>query len=81
MSNLVTHLVSIKRASTEPLSLNIEPKSVLVNFEWASILAYQSYFPNVEMRGCFFHYAQALWKNFIKIGLKSEYGSSKELNK
>ena len=35
------------------------------------------------MRGCFLHYAQSqsLWRNFLTIGLKSEYESSNELKK
>ena len=44
----------------EKLDKRMCPKSVMVDFEWASILSFEYCFPTVEMRGCYFHFAQCL---------------------
>ena len=42
----------------------LNPEYILVDFELAAIAALEHHFPNVEIKGCYFHFAQCLWRNF-----------------
>lgn len=44
------------------------------DFELASRNAIKYHFPNVERKGCWFHFRQAVNRRVIKIGLKKRYG-------
>jgi hypothetical protein len=46
---------------------------ILSDFEQAVLSSFQSKFPGVVMKGCFFHYTQALWKNIVDNGLRKAY--------
>ncbi|CAF1018080.1 unnamed protein product [Brachionus calyciflorus] len=50
------------------------PNVVVSDFETAAINAFRNNFQKVLMKGCHFHYTQALWKNIQKVGLVGEYG-------
>lgn len=43
------------------------PKSVMLDFEQASIKAFKHHFPETRMIGCFFHYSQCLWRKFCEV--------------
>jgi len=40
---------------------SLNPKSILTDFENASISAFKEVFPQIENRGCFFHLSQCIW--------------------
>ncbi|CAF0824223.1 unnamed protein product [Brachionus calyciflorus] len=44
-----------------------------MDFETASIQAFKEAFPGVIIKGCHFHFTQALWKNIQKAGLSDVY--------
>jgi hypothetical protein len=44
------------------LQPNLNPVSVMTDFELAAINAFKSSFPNSNARGCFFHFSQCLWR-------------------
>lgn len=46
----------------------------MADFEKASTLAIKYHFPNVNIKGCWFHYRQAIYRRAVKIGLKQYYG-------
>ncbi len=39
----------------------------------AAISAIEEVFPNVVLSGCFFHYAQSLWRKLQSLGLQQDY--------
>ena len=52
---------------------DLSPGSVLMDFEAAMRKAVLSVWPSTTIRGCYFHFCQALWMNFQKYDLVPEY--------
>ena len=52
----------------------ITPTWAMVDFDEASVSAFQHVFPEAAAAGCWFHYAQSLIKHLNKFGLKEAYG-------
>jgi len=52
------------------------PVRFLLDFEEAMILALRSFFPSASVKGCYFHFTQAIWRNCQKIGLAPYYNES-----
>lgn len=50
----------------------IVTKTMILDFEKGSRAAMKEVFPGIEMKGCYFHFAQCLWKNAKKKGLCDE---------
>jgi len=50
--------------------------TVVVDFEAAMWTAVQRVMPNVHLRGCFFHYAQAVWRKIQDLGWYFDYVTS-----
>ena len=50
-----------------------EPQSVLCDFERGLHNAVQHVWPGVTVRGCYFHYKQALWRKMQAFDLSAEY--------
>ena len=51
------------------------PTSAMADFEDASVTAFRQVFGDVNVTGCWFHYARAITKRVRKLGLKDEYVS------
>jgi len=49
------------------LNPNLSPTSIMSDFEKAAISAFADIYPLAELRGCFFHFSQCLWRKFSKI--------------
>jgi len=59
----------------------MDPKSILTDFEQAEINAFKDVFPNVEMRGCFFHFNQCIWRKIQGSGeLQARYQDTVDPN-
>ncbi|CAK9291892.1 unnamed protein product [Gordionus sp. m RMFG-2023] len=43
------------------------------DYEAATISAHRFVFPNMSIKGCFFHYSQALWRKCQALGLDTGY--------
>ena len=50
----------------------------MADFEIALRTAIQNAFPNIEMKGCHFHYAQCIWKFVLDTGHKMSFSNSSE---
>ena len=57
---------------------NLNPTSILVDFEKAAINAAKSTFQHTEIKGCYFHLLQSLIRKVKKLDLFEEYTSNKE---
>lgn len=60
------------------LEKNLKPVSVMSDFEKASISAFEEIFPNISIRGCFFHFHQCNYRKIQNLGLKSKYDKDSE---
>jgi transposase-like protein len=46
---------------------DIAPSTVIIDFEKAEENSCRASFPQSNVHGCFFHFAQAIWRNIQKI--------------
>ena len=57
------------------------PTTVVLDFELASINAFQTEFPNIEVKGCYFHFNQSLWKHVQSLGIVRAYRNDRRVKK
>ncbi|XP_034935332.1 uncharacterized protein [Chelonus insularis] len=60
------------------LEPRLDPKTIIVDFEIAFIHAVKEVFPNVLVKGCFFHYTQAIWRKIQAYHLQNNYAKDSE---
>ena len=53
-------------------SVDINPRTWIVDFERGAINAIKKYWPNVT-RGCYFHLQQSVYRKVVELGCKSNY--------
>ncbi len=60
---------------------SFNPRKLMVDFNIAQIKAVKEIFPDCKLHTCFFHFSQAIWKNFKKNNLcgKNTYERNSEL--
>ena len=58
--------------------IHFKPAIFQVDFELAMINAIREIFPDLCIRGCYFHFAKALWKNVQEFGLARLYRNSRK---
>ncbi|XP_072378071.1 uncharacterized protein [Diabrotica undecimpunctata] len=51
----------------------LRPPTIMMDFERAAMNAAQTEFPNVRIRGCFFHFSQYMWRHIQSAGLQRRY--------
>ena len=54
---------------------NACPDVINCDFEYAAFATMKTYFPNVEIRGCLFHFSENLLKQIKSMGLMGSYNS------
>uniref|UniRef100_H2XX57 MULE transposase domain-containing protein n=1 Tax=Ciona intestinalis TaxID=7719 RepID=H2XX57_CIOIN len=59
---------------------NLNPKSVLVDFEKASINALEEVFTASQIQGCLFHLSQSVFRKIQQLGLQQLYRSNSEIS-
>lgn len=59
--------------------LPFHPRQIQTDFEMAAICAIRISFPLADIRGCFFHYTQAIWRKVQTLGLAGAYRESPEV--
>ena len=52
---------------------NACPSHLIVDFELAAINSFSLNFPGTQIKGCFFHLTQNLWRKIQELGLKARY--------
>ncbi|CAF0806273.1 unnamed protein product [Brachionus calyciflorus] len=61
--------------------LVLNPSTIMTDLELAAINAFRSKFPNIQAKACFFHFAQALFKNFTaSVFFQFEYNNDQKIN-
>ena len=57
-----------------------DPKSFLIDFEEAARQAIEETFPNITVKGCFFHFSQSIYRRVQAAGLQSKYQNEDEFS-
>jgi len=52
---------------------NARPERVITDFELAAMNGFSQEYPNVQQRGCFFHFSQNVYRRIQRAGLQAEY--------
>ncbi|XP_046361313.1 uncharacterized protein LOC124138621 [Haliotis rufescens] len=69
------------KTETERLHLNLQPQILQIDFEKAVANAALAVFDNIQIRGCYFHFSQALWRRIQHLGLVSRYKNDADFPK
>lgn len=54
-------------------NFDLNPQIILSDFELAFMNAARATFVNSSIKGCLFHFTQAIWKKTVVLGLKQQY--------
>ncbi len=57
----------------------IATANMMMDFELAERNAFSEVFPEIQVRGCTFHYGQAIIRKIGQIGLKEQYGDAESM--
>ena len=68
-------------ASAVRFGMQFSPQTICIDFEAAVITTIRHQFPNVRIRGCLFHYSQALWRKVQELGLSGRYKEDEAFNR
>ena len=61
--------------------MQFQPTTVCIDFEAAMIAAVQDIFHNARIRGCLFHFSQAIWRKVQELGLTIRYKEDEAFNR
>lgn len=73
MSNKTRTTYTQALAKLKQLQPNLNPKTILIDFELGFMGAISKFFPNATIWGCFFHFSQCLWRKVQEEGLQTRY--------
>ena len=59
---------------------NLDPNTIMVDYEKAAINALSTTFPCTEIQGCYFHFGQAIWRHIQALGLQQRYKNEEEFS-
>ena len=57
------------------------PSVVILDFEQASMIAFETEFPRISVKGCYFHFNQSLWRAIHRNNLVNAYRNSRQLKR
>ena len=63
------------------LNPDLSPRRVITDFELAASNSFRKIFSTTEVEGCFFHFAQAIWRKIQDRGLAVLYKKNDEIRK
>lgn len=70
---IYTRFFNLIKAKCIDIGLQLQPATVMVDFETATINAAKTVFPGATLRGCFFHFTQCIWRKTQQTGLQIAY--------
>ncbi|XP_054709080.1 uncharacterized protein LOC129218781 [Uloborus diversus] len=75
-----TYLTLFKnlKIQAEKFGFKFQPPSAMLDFEAGAINALEEVFPFINVKGCYFHYSQAIWRKVQELGLVKNYVNSEE---
>ena len=76
-----TRMFQLLQQAAQRFGMQLKPNTVSIDFEMAMINTVQQFFPNSRIRGCLFHYSQAVWRKVQHLGLTVRYREDREFNR
>ncbi|XP_060065972.1 uncharacterized protein LOC132546279 [Ylistrum balloti] len=70
---IYTRFFTLLKTAMADLHLPMTPATVFVDFETAVHNAIRTVFPGTEIKGCFFHFTQCIWRKAQTTGLQLPY--------
>ena len=65
----------------EELNPDLSPRRVITDFGLAALNSFRKDFPTKEVKGCFFHFAQTIWRKIQDLGLAGLHKENDEMRK
>ena len=66
------------KEAAQNFGLDIVPNKVMTDFETGLVQAIQINFPTAEILGCFYHFAQSVWRKVQELGLQLMYNDPQD---
>lgn len=60
-------------AKAQQLGVLLQPTTIIFDFEKGAMNAAIAAFPQINVKGCLFHFTQAIWRHIVSSGLKGAY--------
>ncbi|XP_052127756.1 uncharacterized protein LOC127750338 [Frankliniella occidentalis] len=57
----------------EQYHFHLQPEIIMQDFELAAMNAAKALFPNVQIKGCLFHFSQSIWRKVASAGLRDAF--------
>ncbi|CAF4616249.1 unnamed protein product, partial [Didymodactylos carnosus] len=73
-SKILIHLIELGKK----FNVIMNPERLTCDFEQSTISSFNDVFPNIKINGCFFHYAQSLWRKIQEIGMSRYFLQEKD---
>ncbi|CAF0743029.1 unnamed protein product [Didymodactylos carnosus] len=68
-TKILRHLIEYGKK----LNVEMNPQRLTCDFEQATINSFVDIFPHIKINGCFFHYAQSLWRKIQEVGMMRHF--------
>ncbi|KAK3086401.1 hypothetical protein FSP39_017917 [Pinctada imbricata] len=76
---IYTRLFQLLRSTCLSNNIVLRPQTMFLDFEIAAHNAARATFPGIQIRGCFFHYTQCIWKKAQSTGLQTPYQTDPDI--
>lgn len=80
-SDTYRRMFKIIKDAAERIGKTFNPQNVQIDFEIGMIVAIRESFNNAIIKGCLFHFGQAIWRKVQNIGLTNDYINKIEVQK
>jgi len=77
--DIYTRLFRHIRDACEEKQLTFNPRTLFIDYEMAVKGAAELVFPGVEVKGCFFHFTQCIWRKAQQCGLQIPYRENQNI--
>ena len=74
-------MFSIIKRKMANLDLQFNPTTMMSDLEIGMISTLRLHFPNTELKGCNFHFSQAIWRQTQQLGLTVSYHENSNIHR
>lgn len=74
-----TKLLTKLKTSMADLQFQLAPTTIFMDFDTAAQNAARTVFPGITVKGCFFHYTQAIWRKTQHPGLQVTHRNNDDI--
>jgi len=66
-------MIDLSIAKANSIGKRLMPKMFQLDFEITMFNTIKNKYPDAQIRGCFFHYNQAIYRRVVDVGLRNDY--------